>query len=146
MLFTSCDKFSFSKSKKQQALDTIVDFSSVDMFPSFKVCDAIINKDKKADCFRKTIHQKIGEELLKHEFTIKDAIDEVVYVDVLINSKGEFRIDAIVSSKNIKNKIPKLDSLIKATVHNLPTIYPAIKRGIPVTTKYRLPVKIKLQE
>ena len=146
MLFTSCDKFSFSKSKKQQALDTIVDFSSVDMFPSFKVCDAIINKDKKADCFRKTIHQKIGEELLKHEFTIKDAIDEVVYVDVLINSKGEFRIDAIVSSKNIKNKIPKLDSLIKATVQNLPTIYPAIKRGIPVTTKYRLPVKIKLQE
>ena len=146
MLFTSCDKFSFSKSKKQQALDTIVDFSSVDMFPSFKVCDAIINKDKKADCFRKTIHQKIGEELLKHEFTIKDAIDEVVYVDVLINSKGEFRIDAIVSSKNIKNKIPKLDSLIKATVQNLPTIYPAIKRGIPVTTKHRLPVKIKLQE
>lgn len=146
VLFNSCDKFSFSKSNKKQAIDTVVDFSSVDMFPSFKDCNPIIDKDKKAACFRETIHQKIGAELLKHQFTIKDAIDELVYVDVLINSNGEFLIAGITSSQNIKDQIPKLDSLLIASIQSLPKVYPAIKRGIPVTTKYRLPVKIQLQE
>ena len=55
---TSCDKFSFTKNKNIQVIDTIVDFTSVDTYPSFKVCDSLIDKIKKSACFRKTIHQK----------------------------------------------------------------------------------------
>ena len=143
---TSCDKFSFSKNKKHQALDTIVDFSSVDTFPSFKVCDSLIDKQKKSDCFRTTIHQKIGEELLQHQLIIKDSIDEIIYVDLIINSSGIFMLDAIESSENIKNQLPELDSLIKSSILKIPKIFPANKRGIPVTTKYRLPIRIQLKE
>jgi hypothetical protein len=105
MLFlfcTSCDKFSFSKSKTTSSLDTIVDFSTVDTFPSFKVCDSLINKEIKADCFRNTIHKKIGEELQKHIFTIRDSIDDMVTVHLIINSKGEVLLDEINSSTIIK--------------------------------------------
>lgn len=143
---TSCDKFSFSKDKKVEVLDTHVDFSSVDTFPSFKVCDTIIDKQEKMDCFRTTIHQKIGEELQKFSLSIKDSIDEVIYVDLIINAKGIFLLDAIQSSDTIKRELPKLDSLLKASVEKLPKIYPANKRGIPVTTKYRLPIRIQLKE
>ena len=143
---TSCDKFSFTKNTKRQVLDTIVDFSSVDTFPSFSVCDSLIDKQKKSDCFRKTIHQKVGEELLKNKLTIKDSIDEVVYVDLIINSKGEFILDSIESSQNIKNQLPELDSLLKASIQNLPVILPANKRGIPVTIQYQLPIRIQLKE
>ncbi|WP_036826489.1 hypothetical protein [Polaribacter sp. Hel1_85] len=143
---TSCDKISLSKNKNIQVLDTIVDFSSVDTFPSFKPCDSIIDKTKKSDCFRNTIHQKIGEELQKNLFTIKDSIDEIIYVDLLINSKGIFILDSIQSSNNIKKELPQLDSLLKVSVQNLPQIFPANKRGIPVTTKYQLPIRIQLKE
>lgn len=51
LFITSCDKFSFSKNKNIQDLDTIVDFSSVDTFPSFKPCDSIIDKTKKNGLF-----------------------------------------------------------------------------------------------
>ena len=68
---TSCDKLSFLKSEKIQALDTIVNFSSVDTSPSFKECDSIIDKHQKSNCFRTTIHQKIGAELQKHQFIKK---------------------------------------------------------------------------
>ncbi|WP_158841232.1 hypothetical protein [Polaribacter sp. L3A8] len=146
VFITSCDLFCPPKVKNTSDLDTIVDFSSVDTFPSFKACDAIIDKQEKMDCFRITIHQKIGAELQKLELSIKDSIDEIIYVDVIINSDGIFRLDAIQSSDTIKKELPKLDSLLKASVEKLPKIYPANKRGIPVTTKYRLPIRIQLKE
>jgi hypothetical protein len=141
---TSCDKISFSKNDKNVVLNNSVDFSSVDTFPSFKVCDSIIDKTKKTDCFRTTIHQKIGAELRKHAFIIKDSIDEVINVDLLINSEGVFTLDAIQSSNNIKKVLPHLDSLLRETVEKLPKIHAANKRGIPVTIKYSLPIRIKL--
>lgn len=141
---TSCDKISFSKNDKNIVLNTSVDFSSVDTFPSFKVCDSIIDKTQKTDCFRKTIHQKIGADLLQHTFIIKDSIDEVIYVNLIINSEGIFTLDAIQSSNNIKKVLPHLDSLLRESVQNLPKIIPANKRGIPVTIKYSLPIRIKL--
>ena len=144
LFITSCDKFSFSKNKNIQDLDTIVDFSSVDTFPSFQPCDSIIDKTKKTDCFRTTIHQKIGAELLKHTFIIKDSIDELIYVDLIINSKGIFTLHAIQSSNNIKKVLPQLDGLLRESVEKLPKIYAANKRGIPVSVKYSLPIRIKL--
>jgi len=147
MIFiTSCDLFCPPKNKDTAALDTLVDFSSVDTFPSFKGCDAIIDKQEKMDCFRTTIHQKIGEELQQHSLSVKDSIDEIVYVDVIINAEGIFSLDTIQASENLKKELPELDSLLKASVENLPKIYPANKRGIPVTTKYRLPIRIQLTE
>jgi len=144
LFITSCDKFSFSKNKNIQDLDTIVDFSSVDTFPSFKPCDSIIDKTKKTDCFRTTIHQKIGAELLQHTFIIKDSIDELIYVDLIISSEGIFTLHAIQSSNNIKKVLPQLDGLLRESVEKLPKIYAANKRGIPVSVKYSLPIRIKL--
>ena len=141
---TSCDKFSFSKNDKKVDLNTTVDFSSVDTFPSFKACDSIFDKAKKSDCFRTTIHQKIGAELQQHTFVIKDSIDEIIYVDLIINSEGVFTLDTIKSSNNIKKVLPQLDSLLRVSVQKLPKIFAANKMGIPVSVKYRLPIRIKL--
>ncbi len=146
LFITSCDKLSFLKSEKIQALDTIVNFSSVDTSPSFKVCDSLIDKHQKSNCFRTTIHQKIGAELQKYQFVIRDSISEIVYVDLLINSKGKIVLEAMDSSKEIKIKLPKLDSVLRVSVDKIPNVYAAIKRGIPVTTKYRLPIKIQIKQ
>jgi|TARA_B110001469_G_scaffold25980_1_gene26751 hypothetical protein len=146
LLITSCDKLSFLKNNNTQVLDTIVNFSSVDTSPSFKECDSIIDQQKKSDCFRTTIHQKIGVALKKYEFSIKNSISETVYVDLLINSKGKIILETIESSQNMKIQLPKLDSILRLSIARVPNMYPAIKRGIPVTTKYRLPILIQLKE
>ncbi|PQJ79331.1 hypothetical protein [Polaribacter porphyrae] len=146
MIITSCDKFSFSKKKDLPQIDTIIDFTSVDTYPSFKECDSLIDKEKKSICFRNTIHQKIGEELSKHSFKIKDSIDETILVDLIINSDGKITFEALQSSEKIKKELPELDSIIHLSVDNLPTIFPAIKKRYKVTTKYQLPIRIKLQE
>jgi hypothetical protein len=143
---TSCDNFSYPKNKNLQVADTIVDFTLVDFSPSFKVCDSLIDKHQKSNCFRTTIHQKIGAELQKHQFIIRDSISEIVYVDLLINSKGKIVIEAMASSEEIRIQLPELDSVLRISVDKIPNVYAAIKRGIPVTTKYRLPIKIQLKQ
>ncbi|MFQ3181787.1 MAG: hypothetical protein ACI9Z4_001387 [Polaribacter sp.] len=146
LLITSCDKLSFLKNNNTQVLDTIVNFSSVDTSPSFKECDSLIDKGKKSNCFRNTIHKKIGVALQIHSLTIKDSIDEVVFVDILITKKGKVIFQEITSTENLKQQLPQLDSLLRKSIQKLPYIYPAIKRGIPVTTLYRLPIRILLKD
>jgi hypothetical protein len=127
-------------------LDTTIDFSSVDFSPSFPVCDSIITKQEKSTCFRNTMHAKIGAELQKYSFTIKEAISETVVVHLLISANGTVVLDEIQSSENIQIQLPALDSLLKVSVRNLPKITSATKRGIPVITKYSLPIKIQLKK
>lgn len=129
-----------------QALDTVVDFSLVDTFPSFKNCDSIFDTTQKSDCFRKTIHLKIGKELEKYSFTIKDSLSETVFVNLRISSKGNVFLEEVQSSEYCRMQLPELDSLLLLSFQNLPTMFPAIKRGIPVTTRYQLPIVIQLKE
>ncbi|TVZ56879.1 hypothetical protein OD91_2181 [Lutibacter sp. Hel_I_33_5] len=147
LIFTiiSCDLF-YPKKSQNNSINTVVDFSTIDVYPSFKNCDSIIDKTKKTTCFRNTIHNKISEQFKNHSLTIKDTIDEVVYVDVLINSKGNISLKKITSTEKLKEQLPKLDSIIKVSVTNLPVIFPALKRGIPVSTEYQLPIKVLLND
>ncbi|NCT08861.1 MAG: hypothetical protein GW772_02095 [Flavobacteriia bacterium] len=143
---SSCDRFSLSKKQQLLDLDTIINFNEVDFSPSFKICDSIIEKEAKSYCFRTTIHQKIGAELQKQVFTIQDSIDEIVNVSLIIDSKGKIQYEKMDTSEIIKNQLPELDSVLSASIQKIPAIYPAIKRGIPVTTKYTLPIRIQLKE
>lgn len=143
---TSCDYFSFRKERIETPIDSIVDFSSVNSFPSFKVCDSLIEATKKETCFRNTIHQKIGEELSKHTIKVKNAIDETVMVKLQISEKGKIHFIKKESTVNIEKELPQLDSILKVSIAKLPNIYPAIKRGIPITTEYSLPIRIKLED
>lgn len=142
---TSCDKIALTSDSTIQGLDTIVDFTSVDTYPSFKNCDSIIEKTKKQNCFRTTIHNKIGEELQKHTFIIEDSINETVLVDLLIDKNGVINYQSIQASNSLKKELPKFDSIVQTSVNKLSKVYPAIKRGIPVTTRYQLPIKIQLK-
>lgn len=145
-IFNACHFFTADDKKNRQELDTIVDFSSVDVSPTFINCESLIEKEEQNNCFGNTIQQKIGEELAAFSLEVKNPIDEIITVIILINLQGEFLFQELKASEIIKNEIPKLDSILKVSVENLPTVYPAIKRSIPVATQYELPIRIKLEE
>ena len=141
----SCDLAMGINGSKITPLDTTIDFASVAFSPSFPVCDTLITKAKKSTCFRNEMHAKIGAELKKHTFTTQEAIAETVIVHLVISAKGTVVLDEIKSSENIKLQLPSLDSLLKVSVQKLPQITPARKRGIPVVTKYSLPIEVHLK-
>lgn len=122
-----------------------IDFTSVDVSPSFKVCDTLIDKSKKTDCFRTTMRQEIYKSLAKHSIKLTHSIDETIEVVITIHSNKEVKLSAIKVSDSFLREIPRLQEMIKKSIEALPEIYPAIKRGIPVTTAYTIPIKIKVE-
>lgn len=143
--FTSCEYISFEKNKNIEKIDMDVDFTSVDVSPSFKVCDSLIDKDKKNSCFRSTIREEIANSLAKYSIKVKQPLDETITVTIIINSNKQVNLANIGASESLRKEIPALDEMIEKSIADLPDIYPAIKRGIPVTTQYQLPIRIKLE-
>ena len=143
-LTVSCQFFETDKKLTDQEIEEIVDFSVVDVSPSFAVCDSVIDKAKKTTCFRQTIYQHISKSLAKNIIEVNTPINETVSVQLFIDKQGEVTLKKIVSSAQLKTAIPHLDSLIQQSLQSLPNLFPAIKRGIPVSTQYELPIKINV--
>ena len=142
--FNSCDYISFKKNPKQEFNDTL-DVNKVDVFPSFEVCDSIIDKRKKENCFRTTIHQEITKDLESQNIKVKRPVDEIITVVITIHSDKRITLKSIDASKNLKKEIPNIKELIEGSIAKLPKVFPAIKRDIPVTSEYKLPIQIKLE-
>jgi len=143
--FTSCDYFSFENNKNLEKINMDVDFTSVDVSPSFKVCDSLIEKDKKNTCFRTTLWREISSSLAKQSLQVAQSIDETIEVAITIQSNKEVKLTSIKSSDSLLVILPSLKDILKKSVEKLPAIYPAIKRGIPVTTVYKLPIRIAIK-
>lgn len=144
--FASCDYFSFQRKKDFEKIDTNVDTTLVDTPPSFDVCNSFIDKKEKTDCFRKTIHQEISKSLLSENIQVKKTIDETVNVVITIHSNKNITLKKIEASKKLYEQIPEFKEMIQKAIRNLPKVYPAIKRSIPVTSEYRLPISIAIKE
>ncbi|MGB2056717.1 MAG: hypothetical protein ACPH3L_05050 [Flavobacteriaceae bacterium] len=122
-----------------------LDYSSVDVSPSFRVCDSLIEKDKKDTCFRTTLRQEIFSSLAKQSIQVPQSVDETIEVAITIQSNKEVKLTSIKSSDSLMAIVPSLKAILKKSVEELPAVYPAIKRGIPVTTVYKLPIKIAVK-
>ena len=122
-----------------------LDYSSVDVSPSFRVCDSLIEKDKKDTCFRTTLRQEIFSSLAKQSIQVPQSVDETIEVAITIQSNKEVKLTSIKSSDSLMTIVPSLKAILKKSVEELPAVYPAIKRGIPVTTVYKLPIRIAVK-
>jgi hypothetical protein len=142
--FSSCEYFTKKKIDDTQRLDSI-NYTSVDVSPSFKVCDSIFEKLKKEECFRTTIYEKVTKSLRNQKIKVKKEIDEIVHVIIVIDSNKGITLKSIEASQNVYTEIPEIKKIIAKSIDELPKILPATKRGIPVTTEYTLPIRIQLQ-
>ncbi|MDO6745121.1 energy transducer TonB [Tenacibaculum soleae] len=138
-LFLSCDSF-FNKTKKDN-FNSVIDFTKVDVSPAFKICNQLPINEKKA-CFYEEVTKRIQNSIATYKFITEETINDTVLIDLLVDKSGIFKLKEIKSSKKVIQQFPKLDSVLRASIIKLPQITPAYKRGVPVATQYKLPVRI----
>lgn len=142
-LLTSCEFFKKKEFTPTVVIDTIVDYSSVDVFPLFPSCDSIPSQEKQKICSQIKLSEHIYASLSDFEIVTSDIINDTILVKINIDKTGKTSLTDLQSSAFIKDQIPKLDSLIESGIDNLPLLKPAIKRGMPVTTEFTLPIVVK---
>ena len=83
------------------------------------------------------------ETLNDFEFTLTDKESETVDVIFVIDTLGKIRVSNIEKNVLVLDQMPEFDGVVTQSLKNLPKLAPAIKRGIPVNTKYRIPIQLK---
>ncbi|MFK7748213.1 MAG: hypothetical protein AB8B65_07480 [Kordia sp.] len=122
-----------------------INLDTVDEFPSFSNCDQL-EKEAQKKCFFQTLTNQIYGRLSENNLIVTKTINDTIKVALYIDTLGIVKVSSIEKSDSTHKYIPTLDSLITTSIDNLPKALPAHKRGIPVTTKFILPIILNVAE
>jgi len=142
-LFTSCDWFTSNEEKTQELVNEEmrnINFNEVDRYPLFEDCDELMDKSGQLDCFQNTLLSQYTETLEDFEFQFVSDINTTVYVDFMVDFNGEISVLEVQRNEDIENQIPEFRSIITQSLKGLPPLSPALKRGVPVSSKFRIPI------
>lgn len=145
-LLASCEYLSpttTTSNNNLQTLDTIVDFTKIDVYPIFYDCEDYSEDDNQKECFEASLSKKLSEILNKNHLKVKEVINDTTHINLFIDNAGKANVVEITSPISISTYLPKLDSVIRQSVAKLPTVKPAVKRGIFVKSQYSLSIIIK---
>ena len=144
----SCQYFEKKVPNEKELLDKQlkeINWNEVDEYPSVADCEKLTDETQRKQCFFEflttTIQQKLAVDTLSTLFPKLDTIE--VKVTVFTNSTMEF--EPQFPKDSVAYDTIKIDSILRIRLVNFPKVNPAIKRGIPVKTKFVLPVSIKTE-
>ena len=84
--------------------------------------------------------QHIYAALKEHQLNAKEIVNDTVLIKLRVDNFGKTSLSEIKISKKTEELFPHFDSLVKISLEKLPTLQPAIKRDMPVTTEFILPI------
>lgn len=120
-----------------------IDFNEVDNYPLFEDCDETLTKTGQRECFERELLSNCTRILEQYEFVLEETADKTVLVDFMIDQDGKVSVLNIEKDMAIDDQMPEFDQLITQGLEDLPPLAPALKRGIPVKAKFRIPIVLK---
>lgn len=146
MFLTSCQYFLSNQELTNKLVDdkmAEIDMNSVEQYPLFQECDETVSKDERVACFQDQLMQKLNQVVKDLEFRSKMDLSDTLWVDLKIDEKGYMSVAHIFQNTKIETSIPELKEKITFQLNDSTKIEPALKRGVPVGIKVRLPVVIE---
>lgn len=149
LLSVGCNNFETKKVTSEEVLDQetkALNWKEVDEYPAFENCKNIIELEKARDCFEATVANSVYAYLATKQPIVTETIDDTVLVHLQISKSGIAHIDSVEIDTLITQQIPDLELWLEQSIDSLPKIYPASKRGIPVSSVFTMPIVIKAEE
>lgn len=145
LLLSSCDwlvpKEEKTRKLVQEELRSI-NWNDVDQYPLFKSCGESISKEEQRICFENELLNHFSSTLEGFEFVLDEDVGDTIYVDFLVERDGSITVLDIEDHMTVQNQIPEFNAVITQSLKSLPEIEPALKRGIPVNAKFRIPLEL----
>jgi len=148
LLTSSCQFFETEKISSETFYEEElkeIDWEDVDQYPSFSVCEEFTEKQNQKKCFETTLSNYIYEAVAAKNIVTNQNINSTVLLDFNISKTGSISNLTIEIDSLLTQKIPLLKVWLAQSIDSLPKMAPAYKRGIPVETKFTLPIVIKTE-
>ena len=146
LMATSCQFFETEKVSSEDIFEDeigTIDWRDVDRYPSFPICENILDKLEQKDCFINTISSNLYQAVSHHDMIAVREVYDTVKVKFEVGSSGRLSILEIEMDTLLQKEFPDLEMVIFKTVDSLQPVAPAYKRGIPVKTQFTLPVIVQ---
>jgi hypothetical protein len=147
-ILASCNNFETKKISSEEVLDQeskTLNWKEVDEYPAFENCKNIDGLTKSRECFEATLVNSIYAYLARQEPIVTQEIDDTLILYLEITKTGKPIIDSVFVDSLVSNQLPDLKLWLQQSLDSLPKIYPAIKRGIPVSSAFKMPIVIKAE-
>lgn len=144
-LLASCNWFVSKEEKTQELVKEEmrqINFNEVDRYPLFGDCDEMMEKEAQLECFKTTLLSHYTAILKEFEFELDTDVNAMVYVDFLVDRNGEISVLEVGRNGEIDKQIPEFQSILIQSLKGLPPLLPALKRGVPVSSKFRIPIQL----
>lgn len=148
-LLPGCDHVQTKKIESSQYLAEdwgAISLNEVDVYPTFEVCENTPENEQMRTCFEETVTSTFYRALNQHTAVVTRDLDQPVIVNFVVNEKGTYCIDSIQITEATRFEIPDLEQWIHEATKQLPKAFPARKEGIPVKTRFKIPVLFKVEE
>ena len=143
--FASCYFFESTDEKTQKLVNEKlqrIDWTDVDKYPLFDGCDETVSKIEQKKCFIETLSFCFTSTLQEFQPVLNKILNDTVFVDFIVVNTGDISIINIHNKEVFEEQMQEFEEKIIKNLTNLPRIEPALKRGIPVSTKFRIPIVI----
>ena len=145
LVLASCNFFESKGKRTQEFINAElqqIDWNAIDSYPLFLDCDETASKESQRHCFEQTLTTHFQNTLNEFEFIIDSDSNPVVFVTFVIDTEGRINVIEIDKDAAILEQMPEFDGIVSQSLKNIPAIAPALKRGIPVSTKFRIPIQL----
>ncbi len=146
--FTSCEYFEKKKISSEEILSQEtkeLNWQEVDQYPAFEECRDLMESNAAKTCFGNKVARYFYARLEAKQPVVTESINDTLYLYLKISEKGIPAIDSMEVDSLVVQQLPEIREWLKQSVDSLPKIYPATKRGIPVVTRFKMPIVIQAE-
>lgn len=142
VLLTSCKYFDQKPPDENELLNerlNEINWAEVTTYPSFPQCDTVTGKQAKRDCFFSTISLLVKERINVEPIAAMYPDSDTLRLTVTVFPDATIQF---FSDSTAINSI-KIDSILTSQLQNFPHVEPAQKEGVPVRSRFILPVVLR---
>jgi len=140
----SCNSFDNKRVKptsKAKVVDTIIDLKQVDSYPMYADCSGFDSKDAQWDCSQELLMNYIRNCVEGFDYSSSQNMNDTLIIQLHISKKGKVSLLPLASENS--KKLGQIKRMLMQCADSIPLIQPAIKRAIPVSSTFTLPIIIK---
>ena len=123
----------------EQELKTF-SWDEVDQYPSFESCEDTINFEENKACFETTFSSYVLGVLKQNQNYVLPFVNDTVNLRFLVSNSGILSLSDVTTDASLDRSTADLKSILETAFNDLPTLYPAIKRGQHVAVEFTLPI------